>query len=134
MALQVVELALAGETPDVATALEAARLGLAARPREPRPWELPPRRDCLWCGRDYQPLREHGRYCCDSCGAQARKARNGTTYRPAPTPDPRPCAHCGETFTPERRRDAKYCKPACSTAAWKKRARQRARARKAAVA
>jgi hypothetical protein len=50
-------------------------------------------------------------YCTPACRREARNARR----RAARRADPRPCARCGESFTPTRR-DARFCRVACRVA------------------
>ncbi len=60
--------------------------------------------------------KHHSPFCSDACAAQAQAQRKQPQdYYTKATPTPKPCAHCGETFTPKRS-DAKTCSPACRVA------------------
>jgi hypothetical protein len=70
---------------------------------------------CVHCRRPFigALARE---YCSDQCGELTRASRRDRTAERLP----RPCAVCGDTFTPPRS-DGRYCTPACRQKAWRHR-------------
>jgi len=70
-------------------------------------------RCCDCCGTPYETPREAVKYCpkCGSGGAQKVQAAKRKAERQAAL-TPRPCQHCGNTFSPKRS-DARYCSAKC---------------------
>lgn len=68
-------------------------------------------RTCKSCGCSFELEREtpKKRIHCYECSP----TRSGTRER-KPPPGPRACAHCGEVFTPYRKRDARFCSSGCA--------------------
>ncbi len=85
------------------------------------PWF--PAEPCQHCGRPVFVDRQRRGLRYFVCSEQCRigvNNRRASMFRPRPLdPEPKPCATCGEAFTPKRS-DALYCSPACKQRAYRK--------------
>lgn len=62
------------------------------------------------------PNRGNERVCRECSRSRSREwRRRNPKPRVTATPPPRPCEHCGESFTPKRRSDARLCSSACKS-------------------
>jgi len=74
------------------------------------------KKECTYCGEEFIGLG-NTTLCTEACVRARRKDTHVDSKQPRPHAEhtPRPCEHCGESFTPKRN-DARFCSPRCRLA------------------